>query len=630
MTRVPGLESEGPALREELRGFVRGLWMPLRPHFSDGGARVRLGFPVAHFGTARSEFEAFARPLWGIAPLAAGGGEFDHWELLRQGVAHGTDESHAEHWGQPVDFDHLLVDIPAVAIALLLARDALWEPQPPAAKARVCAWLNRAEQARVWPNNWRFFPVLAGLARYHLGAVPNIDRVLDSLRAIDQDYLGDGWYSDGQTDQRDYYVAFAYHFYGLLCATLLDVPTLAGAAPVRNRLIERAVTFAEDFSYWFSAEGAGLPFGRSLTYRFAQCAFWGALAFANVEALPWGVIKGLFLRNLRWWMERPIQERDGVLSIGYAYPNVNVSERYTAVGSPYWAFKAFLPLALADDHAFWDTNESPLPPRAAVRAQSHAGMVFCEDQERLHHFCLSSGQFARHVSNASAKYGKFAYSSRFGFNVLEGQQGEQDCMLVFSFSEGEHRTRSRCHDVEISSEGVITSSWSPAFDAEVRTWLAPLPPWHVRVHRIRTARPALIREGGFCVPHTHDPEKCGLAHPGIGRAIAPGDDAWSGIVDLFAARSGRVVHSEPGANVLFPQSLFPVLETQVAAGECWFACAVCALPGPEPVGEWQIPLRWSLAVGDSSFLPESLTLALGSDGIVLDLKERPEAGGARR
>jgi len=27
-------------------------------------------------------------------------------------------------------------------------------------------------------------------------------------------YLGDGWYSDGPTMQRDYYVAFAMHFTG--------------------------------------------------------------------------------------------------------------------------------------------------------------------------------------------------------------------------------------------------------------------------------------------------------------------------------------------------------------------------------------------------------------------------------
>lgn len=61
-----------------------------------------------------------------------------------------------------------------------------------------------------------------------------------------------------------------------------------------------------------------------MTYRFAMAAFWGALALAlalaGEEALPWGVVKGLYLRHLRWWSRPEIADRDGVLSVGYGYP----------------------------------------------------------------------------------------------------------------------------------------------------------------------------------------------------------------------------------------------------------------------------------------------------------------------
>lgn len=37
---------------------------------------------------------------------------------------------------------------------------------------------------------------------------------------IEQMYVGNGWYSDGLTRQRDYYVAFAIHYYSLIYARL--------------------------------------------------------------------------------------------------------------------------------------------------------------------------------------------------------------------------------------------------------------------------------------------------------------------------------------------------------------------------------------------------------------------------
>ncbi len=40
-----------------------------------------------------------------------------------------------------------------------------------------------------------------------------------------------------------------------------------------QRFKERAILFAQDFVYYFDEDGEALPYGRSLTYRFAQRAF---------------------------------------------------------------------------------------------------------------------------------------------------------------------------------------------------------------------------------------------------------------------------------------------------------------------------------------------------------------------
>lgn len=34
-------------------------------------------------------------------------------------------------------------------------------------------------------------------------------------------------------------------------------------------------------------------------------------------------------------------DRDGILTIGYCYPQMYMAERYNAPGSPYWGMKSF-------------------------------------------------------------------------------------------------------------------------------------------------------------------------------------------------------------------------------------------------------------------------------------------------
>ena len=179
-----------------------------------------------------------------------------------------------------------------------------------------------------------------------------------------------------------------------------------------NAMAIRARQFAGAMRHWYGPDGAALPFGRSLLYRFAHAGFWGALAYAGVEALPWGQIKGYYLRNLRWWARQPAFDRDGVLSIGYAYPNLMVSEGYNSAGSPYWAMKAFLPLALGETHPFWSAEEVPPESFAEPVPLPEPGMVAQHLPGQI--VMLSSGQDYRHQWRGMAeKYGKFAYSTRY-------------------------------------------------------------------------------------------------------------------------------------------------------------------------------------------------------------------------
>lgn len=294
----------------------------------------------------------------GACPHASGGGESVLWPMFLEGIINGTDPEHDEYWGEFSTKDQRMVEQAVLGLGLALAPHKLWEPLSDVQKRNVYNWLNQINHVdRSNPNNWLMFTVLVNVGFKKLGLPYDQEIMDDYLDKIDTYYLSDGWYSDGLTDQRDYYIAFAMHYYTLIYAKLM-----ADEDPQRTAVYrERSAQFAKEFIYWFAEDGSAIPFGRSLTYRFAQVSFWSALVYADVLPFSYGVLKGIIMRHFRWWFDKPIVGIDGLLSIGYAYPNLVMTENYNAPGSPYWAFKAMLILALPDDHPFWQAEEEPLP-----------------------------------------------------------------------------------------------------------------------------------------------------------------------------------------------------------------------------------------------------------------------------
>ena len=51
---------------------------------------------------------------------------------------------------------------------------------------------------------------------------------------------------------------------------------------------------------------------------------------------------------------------DGLLSVGYDYQNMVFAEGYNGPGSPYWAFKTFILLAVPKDHPYWQAETQPI------------------------------------------------------------------------------------------------------------------------------------------------------------------------------------------------------------------------------------------------------------------------------
>ncbi|KAF5853262.1 hypothetical protein GGP41_001805 [Bipolaris sorokiniana] len=541
MPSLPHFSDNPFQTRNQFQAAARTLINALRPFHSPGGACIKLALATGtHFDDVAAQLEGFARPLWAIGSLAhadtlSPDEAKETIEPFTRGLANGTDPNHAEYWGPVVLRDQRMVEMEIISFALLAAPQTLFHSQTERARTNITAWLKTINGKDFPTTNWLWFRVMTNLALVRVCGVPR-EEVLGAMQAdldlMEEFYRGEGWVADGMWSdegrQADYYSgSFAIQF-----SQLVYVKMAGDLDPERcERFRSRAREFAMSFWRYFDTNGAAIPFGRSLTYRFALAGFWSAIAFADVS-LPaplddWGVIKGLLLRHFRWWATKPdIFNSDGTLTIGFAYPNMYLSEDYNSPQSPYWSMKSFLALSLPSTHPFWTSEEKPLPrsePYAIVPVKPPMH-ILCNNPN--HHFLLSTGQFCPWPLKATeAKYGKYAYSSHFSFSVPTGpllQQLAPDSILALSKDGGDtwrvpwkvqsprFDTVDLLHNGEVAETvPALRSEWKPWVDAEIvvsTLLIAPCarwPDWYVRWHSIKNDGASNVQlravQGGFAI-----------------------------------------------------------------------------------------------------------------------------------
>ena len=613
------------ASRADVQRLLRDLTAPLESGFSPGRAQIRLGLDSAHFNRKAQWFEGYARPLWGLAPLHAGGGGFDLWDKFREGLASGSDPDHPEYWEAVTDTDQRAVEMAALGFALALAPDKLWDPLPEAAKRRTAEWLGGIQSVQMADNNWHFFPVMAGLGLERVGVAIDTASRDRHLARIDAFIGAEGWYGDGEGGWIDHYNGFALHFYGLIYAAHRAEQDPARAQAYRDR----ATAFAQGFRHWFGADGAALAIGRSLTYRFAMAGFWGALAYAGVEALPWGQIRGLWARQIRWWMQQPILDAAGRLPVGYRWPNTLMSEEYNSPGSPYWAFKAFLPLALPDSHPFWTAREEDLDASDGTATLRGASMVVRRSGGDV--VALPAGPVRMEMRGSVDKYGKLAYSSRFGLAV-EGDRWLAhgfcgDNLLAVSRDGQEFRARGALTASRVG-EGWIETVWQPMAGVKVTTLQAFAGDWELRLHRIAADAPLggdrdRPRRAG-AQPHAGQAE-AGLRPPDAGAAgltIAVADGHASSLADLGGLRRAVEADVAPNTHLVFPQASVPALVGRIGAGETLLVTLVRPTYGLDPAA-----LAASLPSADDL---SAIAEAAGWNAAILDWATVPAPGASQQ
>ncbi len=551
------------ATKKDYQEALEEMCLPLKKYYSPGKALLMIGQTGTHYGVRTAQLEGFARVLWGLVPLWYGGGASCLDEWITEGIRHGVNPEDAEYWGDYTDGEQAYVEMAPLAFALWMTPEKVWEPLSLEERENFCRWIGQINTHKISDNNWLFFRVLVNCALRHVGVEYDKEQLEKDLNRIEDFYLGDGWYSDGVTKQRDYYIGFAMHFYSLIYTKLMEKEDAERSAKYR----ERARCYARDFIYWFGDRGEALPFGRSLTYRFAQASFWCGLAFADVEAFPWGVIKGIVNRHFRYWFSRPVLDSEDKLTLGYAYPNQAYCEGYNAPNSPYWSWKSFLILALPESHPFWSSKEEELPELASVKALPHPWMIMQRNKGYV--TALTSGQYAEwEPVHVAEKFEKFAYSSYFGFHVPRSyynlNQAAPDNMLAFC-RDGYYFVRRRCEEVRLEEESGLYSKWKPMEGICVETTLKPAGKGHLRTHVIHADFACTAVEGGFALPYEEPSEvknESGEAGSTVSSAMGS-----SSITLREGEGMGEISFCEANVNLLYPRTVLPLIRYEIPKGE---------------------------------------------------------------
>ncbi|THU84768.1 hypothetical protein K435DRAFT_971020 [Dendrothele bispora CBS 962.96] len=472
--------------RNEVASFLTALLDGLEGHTSPGGARIHLGYTGTHYDEVAAQLEGFSRPLWGIASLLAGGSPYAGLERWIRGLANGADPASEEFWGWMTDKDQRMVECSAIGYFLGATGETgtVWEGLGEKGRKCLGEWLGGMND-KIMPNtNWLWFRVFANLGLHKVNSPRyDPDQMKADLDHLDTFYLGQGWSRDGPEGvvQLDYYSSsFAIQVAQLLYSRLAEDVEPQRCAEFKKR----ATLFALDFVHYFDEEGRAIPFGRSMCYRSAMAAFWAAFAFAfgNSPSLPspwtWGIVKGMLLRNLRYWARQPGAYAPAnpppvipadykpryIFTLGFTFPNQSILENYNSPGSTYWACKAFICLALPESHAFWTSKEEAYPIhllststsvspslssayvltkvlRHPLHLMVHTNVALTSGNFATHTYLLSSGQQCSYaVKQSAAKYGKLSYSSAFGYSVPVGGAGSGGAFISAAKSQSTMNT----------------------------------------------------------------------------------------------------------------------------------------------------------------------------------------------
>ena len=320
--------------------------------------------------------ETFGRLMAGIAPWLS---------LPDDDSAEGQQRRQLREWAlaayrnavDPESPDYLvwgaagqnLVDAAYIAESFIRAYDALWMPLDDVTKQRYIKEFQRLRSIDPPYTNWLLFSstIESFIAKANGRKGYDEYRVHSAIRKVEEWYVGDGWYADGQdTFAFDYYSSYVFHaMYLETLQNMLDAKanTRLDFRKYYDRALKRAQKYSIILERFISPEGTFPVFGRSIPYRLAALQPLALMAW--YQQLPKDLTNGQVRAALTQVMKRMFSSGQdqynagGYLTIGFCGSQPNVADWYTNNGSLYMTSLCFMPLGLAADPPFWTDAAEP-------------------------------------------------------------------------------------------------------------------------------------------------------------------------------------------------------------------------------------------------------------------------------
>lgn len=499
-------------VRSPYTGWTRAHWEALLARMTYGYARAadftgspaRALFPDDRRGLpdATDALEAFARlaAAWGAwlncpanpAELVFNGRTLDVEQLLRQALLEGTDPARPRtYWGPITHMDQRIVECADIAVALWLSRARVFDRLAPAEQAQIITWLAQVDAQGTYPDNWILFTALTQAVRLRLGYPAPVADLDFRLQQINEFYRGDGWYVDGPANEFELYNPWMFNWHLLLWAWI-DGERLPD---LRATVLARARSFCAGFTHFFGANGAYPAWGRSLVYRFSALAAFATGHLLQIAPPDPGGLRRVSSGCLRYFYEHGLFDPEAhYVRQGYHGAFPAAGEPYISPGSPYWCSHGLFALAFPADDPFWTSPEAPLPvERGDFEVVLPApGFVIAGRQATGQVLLLNSRSGQEHDPpryHYAAKYGKFAYSTHFPFNVLAARGAPAPDAMVALTRDGQafgHRLRTRAGQ---AAPGLIWCKFEELIDDEPQPIWAAVLLWRDCQVRLAHLRP---------------------------------------------------------------------------------------------------------------------------------------------
>lgn len=323
--------------------------------------------------------ECFGRLMSGLAPWLAlpddNTSEGKKRKQLREwalkSYAHSVDPNSPDYllWrneGQP------LVDAAYIANSFLRAPKQLWEPLDELTKKRYIEEFKQLRRVDPPYTNWLLFSAMVETFLVSIDEQYDAYRIHSAIRKIEEWYVGDGWYADGEHFAFDYYNSFVIQpMYVEVLEHLVEKKRMVKPEQLETAR-KRMQRYSMILERLVSPEGTFPVFGRSMTYRAGVFQPLALLSWRKnlPQELPEGQVRAAMTSVLkRMFSAEGNFTQKGFLQLGFAGHQPKLADWYTNNGSLYLTSLAFLPLGLPADDSFWTSSPQDWTSKKAWSGQ---------------------------------------------------------------------------------------------------------------------------------------------------------------------------------------------------------------------------------------------------------------------